>query len=128
MSIVILITFFLFSYGVASVSIEYDARKHAEALSGLISLVSNSNYYVSETYYLPRGKCSVTITEDSVKVTIPRQVVEEKVKIETETVSELQLIYPIDVKIIPANFECDRNLRVPILIEKLGKEVRFSIK
>jgi len=84
-------------------AVKNDATLRARDISGIINSMESSPDYTEVTYYLPKGKCTVNITNMSVHVTVPTSMpgISQDAK--------RFFIQDKCIRIKPANFECLRN-------------------
>jgi hypothetical protein len=108
--------------------VEYDVAQNVEAISSLISALANSPHNASVVYLLPEGKCTLSITEDYVEMSIPQQTIElqnRKLELNTKS-SKIDIIRPVNVKIQPISLDCNSNRKLAFAIEKNESGVWFE--
>jgi hypothetical protein len=112
----------------------YDARLNSETISSLYSSSSSFQGSFRTIYSLPEGKCTLTITENSIKMKIPSGSVivggqdvakGEKTVVEVKKTTEIekQIIKPDDISVKSFSTQCSEQEKVQLVIQKEGNEI-----
>lgn len=108
----------------------YDAKMMSEMLSGAISVLSSTSLNGTVIFRIPAGLCTINITEDKTKVTIPTGnlfIQEKTAEVVREQTSELSNIRPDYIKIHPINTECEQRKVKIFVIQKIENDISFDV-
>lgn len=116
--------------GIVKAMTYYNARANVELLSSLLSASSSFNGNFSFDYnFPPRTNCTLSITEDSVNMTIPSGAVfvsNTEIRVKTETSFLMKVTKPDYTQISKFDTTCDPETSKSLYSDKLDDGINFQ--